>query len=93
MNEEANYGMYHSKANWVIDPIYLEAIPFEGSDEVVVVSSKKGDGLFFNGKLLAEPIYLAIEKSTERGYLAVLVSKKGEFLLDPEGRITPKKAE
>jgi len=93
MSDEGSYGMFNSKAKWLVDPLYVDAIPFEGSDEVVIVTGKKGDGLFFNGKMLLEPAYITIDKSSERGYLAVAVNKKGEFLLDPEGGITPKKEE
>jgi hypothetical protein len=89
MSDEGSYGMYNSKAKWLVDPLYIDAIPFEGSDEVVIITGKKGDGLYFNGKLLLEPAYITIDKSSERGYLAVAVGKKGEFLLDPEGGLTP----
>ena len=88
MSKDGGFGMYNPSAKWLIDPIYSDVNAFEGSEEVVVVSAKKGEGVFFNGKLLAEAIYMSIDKSPKRGYIALVTNKKGDFLVDPEGKLT-----
>ncbi|MFT4600242.1 MAG: hypothetical protein ACI857_000416 [Arenicella sp.] len=86
---EGKYGMYNSAEKWLVDPIYIDVMPFIGSEEVVVVTAKKGEGIFFNGKMLLEPVYMDVIKSSERGYIAQVSNKKGEFLVDPNGKLTP----
>lgn len=93
MSIDGAYGMYNSSAKWLVEPIYIDVVGFKGVSEVVVVSGKKGDGLFFNGKQLLEPKYITIDKSLERGFLANVIGKKGEFLLSPEGVLSQLKVE
>jgi hypothetical protein len=88
LSAEGAYGMYNKANKWLVPAVYMNVLPFDGTDEIVVVKGKKGVGLFFNGKQLLEPVYITIDKKNERGYLAVVVNKKGRFLLSPEGSLT-----
>ena len=79
-------GFYDSKNKWLILPEYSAVKTLDNTTDAVVVYGAKGYGLYFQGKQLLDCAYLSIEKSDKRGYVAKVVSKKGEFYLTPEGK-------
>lgn len=90
-NAKGGLGMYDAINKWFI-PMDYSGIKLMEDDnsEIVIVSSKKGEGLYFKGELLAETIYEKIVKSDTRGYVAILTKKGTDYFLSPEGKITLK---
>jgi hypothetical protein len=90
--ESADVGMgwYDVTNKWFVPPIYskVEVLDKDFVDAVIVYA-KKGTGLYFQGKLIAECIYDGVRISDKRGFVAI-VSKKGkEYLVDSDGNISP----
>lgn len=82
-------GFYDAANKWLVPVIYSEISTLDASADAIVVKSSKGYGLYFQGKLLLEPIYLEIAKSDKQGYLAIVTSKKGTWYVTAEGKFIP----
>ncbi|MCB9224257.1 MAG: WG repeat-containing protein [Crocinitomicaceae bacterium] len=80
-------GFFDSKNKWVIPPVYKDCHTLDNTSDAVVVSDVKGEGLYFQGKLLLPCEYLEIVISDKRGYVAKVVNKKGTFYVTPEGKM------
>lgn len=92
INAKGLNGYYEANKKWFIPMEYESLTAIDpGKSDIIVVKGKKGKGLYFEGKLMVEPIYTEILISDQRGYLAILIDKKGkEFYLSPEGKISSK---
>lgn len=81
------YGFYDSKNKWVIPPIYDQCESMDNTSDAIIVRGAKGVGLYFQGKMMLDCIYMDIVKSEKRGYIAKVIDKKGEKYLNPEGKL------
>lgn len=92
--EKGSFGMYDATNKWFVPMIFTDLKMMEKDNaEIVITYSKKGEGVYFQGKVLAEAIYEHVEKSDTRGYVAILTKKGKQYFLSPEGKISLKPTE
>lgn len=86
-------GFFDSQNKWFVPPIYKQIMFLENLPEIVIVQGDKGLGLYFQGKMILPCEYLEITKSDKQGLIAIVTTKKGDFYVADDGKLTPRVVE